>query len=221
MGMTKAEATRITGGLSYPSKMPEAAYNLPASACNVGSRLVHTDGSVCRDCYAADELAWLRLKAIWRMSRYATPHVKAAMERRLAAIHHPRWIEAMVVLLAGTKHFRWHDSGDVQGPKHLLDICEVCWRTPNTKHWLPTKEYAVLRELVREGVPFPPNLVIRLSAAMVDGKPPRFWRWTSTVSKGDLPILGRRCPAPQQGGECRDCRACWDKRVPNIDYHYH
>ena len=29
----------ITGGLSKPPMMPEGAYNLPASACNVGSWL--------------------------------------------------------------------------------------------------------------------------------------------------------------------------------------
>jgi hypothetical protein len=32
-------ADEITGGLSKPSKMPEHAHNLPATACKVGSRL--------------------------------------------------------------------------------------------------------------------------------------------------------------------------------------
>ena len=37
--MLKKEATKITGGLSAPGKMPEGSYNLPARACITGAKL--------------------------------------------------------------------------------------------------------------------------------------------------------------------------------------
>ena len=45
--MLKKEARVITGGLSAPSKMPGPAYNLPASQCITGAKLVNVPGSVC------------------------------------------------------------------------------------------------------------------------------------------------------------------------------
>ena len=50
--MKLKEAKEITGGLSNPSKMPGKAYSIPASRCNVGSRLAKVKGSVCEGCYA-------------------------------------------------------------------------------------------------------------------------------------------------------------------------
>ena len=46
------EAKEITGGLSKPSKMPGPAYNLPASQCITGAKLVNVKGSTCSGCYA-------------------------------------------------------------------------------------------------------------------------------------------------------------------------
>ena len=101
--MNKKEAKAITGGLSAPSKMPGPAYNLPAVACITGAKLVKVPGSVCAGCYA--------LKG-----RYRFPNVQAALNRRLKSLEHPDWIRAMVVLIDKAPWFRWHDSGDLQGP---------------------------------------------------------------------------------------------------------
>ena len=62
----------------------------------------------------------------------------------------------------------------------------------------------------------PDNLIIRLSAPMVDQAAPESWPHTSTVVTS-----GRTCPAPDQGNQCKDCRACWDKDVKNIAYGEH
>ena len=63
----------------------------------------------------------------------------------------------------------------------------------------------------------PANLIIRMSSHMVDQGPVKFWPWTSTVtSKG-----GATCPAPKQGGKCKDCRACWTRSIANINYGKH
>ena len=199
--MLKKEARKITGGLSAPSKMPGPAYNLPASACLTGAKLVNVPGSVCAGCYA--------LKG-----RYRFPNVQQALRRRLDSITHPDWIRAMVVLIDDAPWFRWHDSGDLQGPEHLKKIFEVCKLTPSTQHWLPTRETGMLKLMDPDIVP--PNLIIRLSGHMIDGKNSTFWPWTSSVSS-----QGKTCPALDQGNSCRDCRACWDRSVPNVTYPKH
>ena len=123
--MLKKEAREITGGLSKPSKMPGPAHNLPAAACKTGAKLVKVPGSVCAGCYA--------LKG-----RYRFNNVQQALQRRLKALEDPRWVDAMVTLIKDQDWFRWHDSGDIQSFKHLDNIFEVCKRTPETKHWMPT-----------------------------------------------------------------------------------
>ena len=199
--MNKKEAKILTGGLSRPSKMPGYAYNLPATRCNVGSKLVKVSGTVCDGCYA--------LKG-----RYRFRNVKEPLERRYqAAKNNPGWIYGMVYLIQVSKHkeFRWHDAGDLIDLQHLLRIFEVCKLTPDVKHWLPTREAQILSNIDPRMVP--DNLIIRLSATMVDGPAPKSWPWTSTVVKN-----GASCPAPKQDNECKDCRACWDKDIHNIAY---
>ncbi len=199
--MNKKEAKAITGGLSAPSKMPGPAYNLPAAACITGAKLVKVPGSVCAGCYA--------LKG-----RYRFTNVQQALRRRLESLDKPYWIHAMVVLIDKAPYFRWHDSGDLQGAWHLKNIFEVCKRTPDTMHWLPTRETGILKLMDPDIVP--PNLIIRLSGHMINGKNSTFWPWTSTVS-----TEGKTCPAQDQGNQCRDCRACWDRNISNVTYPKH
>ena len=125
--MYKKQASTITGGLSQPGKMPEGSYNLPAAACQTGQILAKVEGTPCSGCYA--------LKG-----RYRFPNVKDALARRLDSLKHPDWVRAMTVLITGIKHFRWHDSGDIQSSWHLQQIFKVCEATPDTMHWLPTQE---------------------------------------------------------------------------------
>jgi len=199
--MLKKEANIIVGGLSATGKMPCPSINLPAVACVTGSKLAKVPGTTCHGCYA--------LKG-----RYRFPNVKEAMDRRLKALSDSRWVRAMVVLMKDRKFFRWHDSGDIQSAWHLKRILEVCKQTPNTKHWLPTRE-AKLLALMNPNI-IPPNLIIRLSATKVDGAASKSWPWTSTVSTKD-----KTCPAPNQGGKCLDCRACWSRDIQNITYAKH
>ena len=67
--MLKKEASKITGGLSAPGKMPEGAYSIPAASCQTGAKLALVPGTPCHGCYA--------LK-----NRYIMPIQKAALERR-------------------------------------------------------------------------------------------------------------------------------------------
>ena len=199
--MKKKEASKITGGLSAPGKMPEGSYNLPAVACITGAKLREIPGTPCYGCYAFK-------------GRYNFSNVQAALTRRLDSLTHPDWVQAMTVLITGKKHFRWHDSGDIQSVDHLKKIFEVCNLTPDTQHWLPTQERQFLP---LPGSSIPKNLIIRLSAAKVDGTAGNAWSHSSTVVTDGNPS----CPAPTQGGKCLDCRACWNKDIKNVSYGKH
>ena len=198
--MLKKEANKITGGLSAPSKMPGPSYNLPATQCITGTKLVKVPGSVCAGCYA--------LKG-----RYRFTNVRLALARRLESLQNPQWVLAMTVLIKGEEVFRWHDSGDLQSAWHLKRIFEVCEATPETSHWLPTREAKFL-PLNTDSIP--KNLLIRMSSHMIDQKPVKFWPWTSTVSTGSF-----TCPASKQGNECKSCRNCWDRNIANVSYPKH
>jgi len=199
--MNTKEAWALVGGLSKPSKMPGWSIGIPAKECNTGSKLVNVKGSVCEGCYA--------LKGC-----YVFAVVQKAQYKRLEAIQHPDWVQAMATLINSKKPdvFRWHDSGDVQDVQHLEKIFEVCRLTPNKRHWMPTRE-AWIKDHMHKA---PANLVVRFSSPMIDQGPVKSWPNTSTVS-----TKSRTCPAPDNNNECGDCRACWDPLVKNIEYGKH
>lgn len=210
---TKSQLVRYVGGLSNPSKMPGFGYSLPAQECVTGRRLRRLVGTVCSKCYA--------LKG-----RYKFPRVKSAMYFRLERIGEPLWVAAMAELInrTGNAWFRWHDSGDLQSIAHLRRIIEVCEATPSVNHWLPTREYRMVKLYIENGGKVPVNLNIRLSAHKIDGEAPAVAGTTgSTVSSADhrSVVPGHHCPAHQQGNFCGSCRACWDKTVPLVDYPLH
>ena len=200
--MKTSEALKIVGGLSKPSKMPGWAYGLPADECKTGGKLKLIPNSVCSGCYADKGC-------------YVFPVVQAAQYRRLAAIRSPLWVGAMALLINSkkSKYFRWHDSGDVQDEEHLLKIFAVAKLTPETSHWLPTREAWTQKYLSA----VPDNLTLRFSIPMIDQPASGNWANTSTVVSGQ----GRTCPAPDQSNECKDCRACWDPSVKNVAYGKH
>ena len=205
MTMTKKEAAAIVGGLSKPSKMPGKAIGLPAKECNVGSKLRKVEGSTCWFCYALKNM-------------YAFKSVQDAQYRRLKALSDPRWVDAMVALMKGERHFRWHDSGDIQDAVHLGMIIDVCAATPNTSHWLPTREKAIVKKYLRLGA-IPDNLNVRISDPMVDSD--SHADIVGTTSSGVRTDGRHNCPAPHQDNACLDCRMCWDKSVKHIDYRRH
>ena len=200
--MKVTEAKKITGSLTRTSKMPGLSYSLPAWECKTGSKLRKIKGSVCASCYA--------LKGNY--TRY--PAIKAAQYRRLEAINSPLWVDAMVTVIKRQKYFRWHDAGDVQSSEHMQKILEICRRTPNTKHWLPTQE----RQFLPAPEEVPANLVIRLSRSKIDGPAGSAWSHDSGVTTDDSK---RTCPAPTQGGKCGDCRVCWNKDIKSVIYGKH
>ena len=197
--MKVKEAIKITDSFTKTSKMPGLSYSLPAWECKTGSKLRKIKNSVCSMCYALKG-NYTRYKAI-----------KAAQYRRLDATKDPRWVDAMAAVIKRQKWFRWHDAGDVQDQQHLNKIYEVCRLTPDTRHWMPTREAWIKDHLDSK----PDNLVIRFSPPMMDQRNDT-WPNSSMVVK-----TGATCPAPNQGGKCGSCRQCWDGDVKVVSYGKH
>jgi hypothetical protein len=209
--MTKEWATTSTGGgFSRPSKMPCPAYSIPASLCKTGGKLRKIEGSVCSKCYAMK-------------GNYNFPDVRLALARRLKALRRSDWVDAMVFLIEaeGNQYFRWHDAGDLQNGIHLEKIIQVCKRTPNVRHWLPTREAGIVQKFINNGGRIPDNLTIRLSGHMIDGAAPLALARRLGVQVSTVVTSGKTCPAGEQGNKCLTCRACWDKKQEVVAYGKH
>ena len=225
--MKMFELKEITGSLSKPSKMPGFAYGLPAKECKTGSKLRKVKGSTCEKCYAMKNC-------------YAFKTTQAAQYKRLDSLKNKDWVMSMAIQIGNKKEkfFRWHDSGDVQNLKHLAKIFEVAKRTPDIKHWLPTREAWVLKYQDRA----PENLVIRFSMAMVNQEAAGSWHNTSTVvtdstvdncaafrtdktgkvhSLSVYKKLTKLAKKELDFGHCGNCRKCWDKTIDNVAYLAH
>lgn len=221
--MKIGEAKQIVAGLSFPTKMPGSSYGLPIRACAAGAILAKIDKTSCGICYAGKD-------------QYSWPNARKAQERRLASLDDPRWVEAMIVLLAWTHRYpfrridlglrpgpklaalgsrtrlnemgfhRWHDSGDLQSAEHLAKIAAVAAATPKIKHWLPTQELRFVKAFLDAGGAIPPNLLIRASTVMIDDHRPRAWPHGASVS--------RFVPAPTGAHLCpaprqeHQCKSC-------------
>ncbi len=207
--MNLKEAKETVGSLGKPSKMPCPSYNTPAILCVMGSRLRKIKGSTCHKCYAM-------------RGNYVRPNVKTGLKKRFDAFKKNNFVEGMSLMInrysAKSGYFRWFDSGDLADADILKKIVMICENTPKIKHWLPTREVKIVSDYLKEKE-FPKNLLVRVSAPMIDGKPLKF-RWTSTVHHKENPI-GRDCPSRFQENKCMDCRACWDRRIKNVSYHKH
>ena len=213
--MNVSELEKAVGGLSNPSKMPGYSYGTPAKECKVGSILRTRKGSVCSKCYA-------------RKGMYVFPVVQSAQYRRLNILSSnlETWRKNMTALLSlkyarktgDAKVFRWHDSGDIQSLEHLSAIVQIAKDLPGILFWIPTKEYATVREWVRQNGAFPENLSVRVSSPMLGASVPAIpGTVSSTVGTG----TGFACEAYTRGGKCGPCRACWKKDIVSVDYPLH
>lgn len=200
--MLKKHAVEITGGLTQTSKMPCKSYSLPTVACITGFRMAKIKGSICSNCYAT--------KNFYAM--YANT-IEPAQHARLDSITDELWVTAMVALIGSDSYFRWHDSGDIQSIEHLEKIADVARRTPQCKHWLPTREYGIVSAYTAQ-YDIPHNLVIRLSAMFTDlpVKIPATLQNVRGIAVSNVHTgkpTGTSCNASKQGNQCKGCRLCW------------
>lgn len=232
-GFSVKAAKKLVGGdiTGENSKMPSFTFGISAWGCKTGGKLAKIAGSSCFICYA-------------RRANYMFPNVRMGFTRRLEAVPlsldllNDEWVNytaAMVVLVKrapnltnGGPEFRWMDTGDIQSVPHLLSIFVVCLLTAAMMHWLPTKERGMLIRWSRSGIPCPENLMIRLSAPMIDRPFSMPSALVGLAGVGlshvtNTPDHKRQdvCPAPTQGGACLDCRNCWNRDKPAVTYAAH
>lgn len=231
--MRYADALAEIGGLSSPSKMPCRGWSTPAKRCIVGSLLAKQPGTICSACYArkgmyilpnveaALERRFARLQEALRDHASAEAFVEAfnaVLRERL------RRTKRMIERTGRPgrddgRYFRWHDSGDLHGTQHLGLLVHIACDNPGVTFWLPTKEVGVVLARLRAGHTLPANLRVRLSLPRIgQEKIPAPYLEAARLSPSVTlagaheadPAAGfERCGAPQNGGSCGDCRACW------------
>lgn len=215
--MDFGDALATIGGLSKPSKMPWFSWSISAEDCMTGGKLNQVEGTVCSGCYA--------LKG-----RYLFPNVKEAHQRRLAALGNPFFEDAFVTVLTklhsrqrGRKEnrFRWLDSGDLQSVEMLETINRIAERTPQIRHWLPTRELGIVREFLDLHGEFASNLVVRISVAKIGDvfeRSPFGLPYASVAAANST--AAHQCSAREkQGNRCLACDICWTRA--NINYPLH
>ena len=220
--ISKADARTVCGTLTQTSKMPCKSSSLPTESCQTGFKMAQIAGSICASCYAdkgfyavyantIKPAQFARLDAVWQ-----------AMESEAQA---QLWVSGMVALIGTDQYFRHHDSGDLQGLAHLELIAALCDATPGTRHWLPTREYGIVKEYIAKHGRLPVNLTVRLSAMYPDQpvKVPKSLQGVPGIAVSNVHAkgapIGDACRAPDQAGECRDCRACWTDATVSYAMH--
>jgi len=213
--MTKTQAAIACGSLTSTSKMPCKSYSLPTEACITGFKMSKIEGSICSKCYANN--------GFYRMYEN---NIKPAQFSRLDSITGEFWVSGMVSHIGKDPYFRWHDSGDLQNLEHFEKIVAVCMETLLTMHWLPTREYGIIKAFIAKHGKnsIPKNLVVRLSAMYPD-RPvqiPASLQNVPGITASNVHTktpMGSPCKAPKQNGACLDCRECWTDSVISYELH--
>lgn len=148
----------------------------------------------------------------------------ALRQRRFAEDRRRQWIELMSELVSyscrGSRYLRWDDRVDLTGVEHLESIAEVVRRTPDIRHWLPTRAHETVRTFLasrEEG--FPPNLLVRIGATAQNVPAPQVAALTTSTIERSAPPSERRCPAEGPNGKCGECRMCWSSATRNVSFH--
>ena len=209
--------------LTQTTKMPGPSWSLPAhEACP------RANGTICDSCYAA--------KGCYRYSTtrnaQATRFTWTVQSMRTDSSR-AEWIALMVNAIQGTgaKYFRVHDSGDLFNVVYAQCWLDVCRQLAHVKFWIPTRAWQQpagplpvfdpLLEILRQLASLP-NVTVRPSALNFGDRAPVV-SGLHAGSTADMPDVfrARQCPAYAQGGNCGDCRACWEEKNTPIAYCRH
>ena len=211
--MRKLDAALIAGSVTHTTKMPCKSYSLPTVACITGFKMAQIPGSICSTCYANKG----------NYVAYAN-NIEPAQHARLDSLNDALWVDAMVSHIGNDSYFRWHDSGDLQGLWHLEKIAQVAQLTPECMHWLPTREYSMVKAYISKHGALPGNLIVRLSAMYVDKQVtiPASLQNQANVTVSNVHTItpmGLECHAPKNKGQCGECRACWSTEPVSYKAH--
>jgi hypothetical protein len=197
--------------LSKTSKLGTYSWSLQAVETCPGS--IGKDGELvnsCKGCYAVGGM-------------YSFPGTKAVRADNKKAWRENDWVEVMTKALKKQTHFRWFDSGDLYSVELAEKIYQVMLATPNTKHWLPTRSYKFTKfQDVLDRMQSLTNTMVRYSSDEVDGTYTKGLHGSTILPTKEMADSNTFvCNAPEQGGKCLDCRACYDKSIQVIGYIAH
>lgn len=210
--------------LSFTSAMSCYSFSLPAAVTCPGAVYASSDDgrpAICAGCYA-------------QLGLYNIDVVRDSQALRLAWVQEllrsdPMRLENELahaiddVASRGTTYFRWFDSGDVFSRAMAGVIYRVMQRTPQVKHWLPTRTWHLDRILPYLRLMHRlPHVTVRPSALHFDDSGPLIpglGRGTTAVLEGSrTPRYHRLCPKttaphgpdePVPSCESVGCRKCW------------
>lgn len=203
--------------LSKTSKLGTFSWSL--QALNTCPASIGENGDLvdaCKGCYAT-------------RGQYNYSNVKAPRFYNDWAWRQDDFVNEFISTLEGHLHFRWFDSGDVYNLALAEKLYQIMKGTPDTKHWLPTRMYkfAKFHSILNKMAELE-NVCVRLSSDSIMGEivnvPTAIDIDTSSTIIPDGYQSGFKkdgffiCKAPDQGGACRDCRACYSRDVSTIAY---
>ena len=194
--------------LSKTSKLNCKSWSLEAGETCPGSH--KKDGTLvdaCKGCYAKSGCY------TWKPVKTPRQHNKKDWKRE-------GWVDDMVKELAKEKYFRWFDSGDVYSKGLAEKIKEGIEKTPNTKHWLPSRSYKFEKiKKVLDQINTYKNATVRYSSDSINGEYEKGLHDSTINAKDNADVF--HCPAYKQEGKCLNCRACWDQPDKVISYAAH
>lgn len=224
---TLKQAKSIVTVTKGNSKILGSTFSTSPFACKTGSRLQNIEGSTCHKCYAV-KLAKLYPSALvsWdnNLDSFKTHLKNDKLDLWCEAVAYQinHWAEYKKKRnLKGANYHRWFSSGDLDSLEMLEAIIYIAKLTPNTKHWLPTRERGILRQFKNKLGVIPENLTIRVSDTKIDQQNTTNLGFVSSSVHKDGAAKGFECPAYKNNGNCGDCSACWDKKVENVSYKLH
>ena len=148
---------------------------------------------------------------------------KAVRADNKAAWQEAGWVQTMTTALRKQRFFRWFDSGDMYSLSLARKMLEVMKATPQVQHWLPTRmhKFPKFSAIIAEMQALP-NVMVRPSSDAVDGTYTKGVHG-STILPAGMPVPAGvvACTAPDNGGKCNGCRACYSKDVPVVAYIAH
>ena len=208
------------------SKIHGSTFSTDPKRCKVGSKLVKVEGSTCSSCYA------LKLAKVYPGAAKSWADNLDLFRQAVEGNYVPEWCEAIahqITMISnlkvkkgdrGAMFHRWFAAGDLDSLDMLRAFVRVAELLPEIRFWLPTREKQLISQYKALLGVVPPNMVIRVSSAMVDAKPLAMPNTSTTHSKGSK-AYGFNCPAQTQSGNCGDCSTCWSPEVKNISYEIH
>ena len=227
--MTLKEAQRLLGGVSKGNaKMNCPCYGLPVTTCTP-HRPERVD-STCnpKNCYA-------------QRNCYNFPSVKDCLAWRLSMItdrNEHELLRAFIKVIGHQDYFRFFDSGDFPDFKTMKIILEAAEASPQTKVWIPTKRYDLVRELRQQSFETttpsmtgePANVTLRVGAWQIDPTDDTVDSYVESFGNVAIVVKERTrlydhdavvCRAPKETTCITDCTACFDRTVPVVVYKWH